>query len=1667
MEHETSTTKMSFGSSSPENSTDSQFGIHKALVLEECTLPKLRRSDLCEAFLRGHCGDGSLCKYSHQICQVESPEENVEIFSMTDASTEPNMLLFTPRRHQNPHFDEDGPGIESLQGIPRHDNDHTDIRQIQILPTMDEILATRPTYMPPKDFTEESHLENGSARLIDGLFRHLRYDSVEKIIDISYRACQLLAMLKPRPVFDDYKYNIDTPSGKQFCFYRNAHVSDLLFHERNALVVEISFDCPVALRGRKLFTSGRFEEGMLLGFVALDNDSSLSVTFLESTARQGSDSSKMAKKPGTQASILARFANPEGKDDVRRLCYYFKQVRKGRFALVEFPKCLLPGFYHCLKSLQAQIQGGDLPMSEHLAPKDPLSPIPVTAPKYAMLDNFTYDLTALVPTERKALSTDGAYFNPAGGKYNNLEKSKEFLASNTTLDQGQISALLDNLRRDLAFTQGPPGTGKTFLGLAMVQTLLASRSIGPNPPIIVVCATNHALDSFMEDIESKCTKRICRLGGQSKAKWTEKYSLRALQNDFKPIKAEVMQWRQNQTELKHQFDEVSKLVSGVSKDDDNWLCIKDLVKAKYPEFHGQFAAMHVDQENFIQELKKDSVDTVGLGYKAWLTGKDVDALETLHEDLASCFGTRLAELDEKAKGRIRRILVQLHEKARSKSDLTKVGNIWTMSLADRKALSKDWMAEVGVVSILDQITERHHRYQSSLQARRDNDTDKDRRVLASRDVIGLTTTLCAKFRHLLAQLKCKIVICEEAGEVLEAHSLTTLLPTIEHAIFIGDPKQLRSERSTHLLVPSELKISRPHVEEQILSSEHPEGSRVRLDESLFERLAFPVNADIAPKPMSFLNLQRRMHPDIANISRVTLYPNLLDHESTKHHPRVHGMRNRMYWFDHQQLEDTLSSSNGYSKSASNAAEVELTARLVQYLVEQNSYKFGNIAVLTPYNGQVAALKRRFSTFCSVYLSDADKAVIEDRNFGEELLTDVNNKTQVALSDMLRLATIDNFQGEEAKVIIMSTVRSNKAGKVGFMSHENRINVAVSRARDGFYVIGNSRTMQSSPMWGRIIRRKYAGTNAGLNLAAVTIVSESVPTVISLKTMEIVSPSVARSGSVGISATNYVTQVLVVHVNLPAQRDANMDGALANAVRNAKSALRINCRLLQTEFHRRPSAAFQQLSFPAKAYLTKLTNDVVLFCKHSCAEPRSAAKCFSACSGDGAALEQETGKIQLPCEHTLSIQELDLHVGFHSYLKACHAKNGPEPTKINIGPPQSQLCPTCKATITNVERYNNFFGLANLAKILKKGFGTFQAGQLELLSDVESTRQNLDSTFEFFIKKLSPKAVDLKKNRKLVAERMQRLTEVQSSAKQFKDRAEKFETNVLVLIKATNGYQGLSPFKPTTALYFELIFWLARLTSLQEATKIYKATQSFHDDGSGRAPLFTTTLQASVAKEASAAGYALTKRHEPAKLSGSTKLEFEMLVVTMLSFMLAWECEDELDSSVLDAPLKSFENIMKTSSMVNLEWKLLAQSINDAIEGVEFSSSLALSFGPPQPIHGAELIVCRNGHIGSREVSPCCGECGCVFPSHVENVVQLSAPIVKQEQPEDVRNFLAWMNAPGRSWKGKRASSSPLPASVAPKAPLPTKEQISKTLAEKGGGLCNGEDWVRLVLGRGK
>jgi len=69
---------------------------------------------------------------------------------------------------------------------------------------------------------------------------------------------------------------------------------------------------------------------------------------------------------------------------------------------------------------------------------------------------------------------------------------------------------------------------------------------------------------------------------------------------------------------------------------------------------------------------------------------------------------------------------------------------------------------------------------------------------------------------------------------------------------------------------------------------------------------------------------------------------------------------------------------------------------------------------------------------------------------------------------MRVTVVDNYQGEESDIILLSLVRSNEKGNVGFLKTENRICVALSRAKCGLYIMGNMENLcNSGNLWKNI------------------------------------------------------------------------------------------------------------------------------------------------------------------------------------------------------------------------------------------------------------------------------------------------------------------------------------------------------------------------------------------------------------------------------------------------------------------------------------------------------------------------------------------------------------------------------------------------------------------------
>lgn len=353
--------------------------------------------------------------------------------------------------------------------------------------------------------------------------------------------------------------------------------------------------------------------------------------------------------------------------------------------------------------------------------------------------------------------------------------------------------------------------------------------------------------------------------------------------------------------------------------------------------------------------------------------------------------------------------------------------IWALSSEDRSKLLKVWLTDI-LEDRLTRFVDYGQQYNAQILAARRVRGENGRRVMQKMRIIGCTTTAAAKMVSDLPAAGPEIIIVEEAGEILESHILAALGPSTQQLILIGDHRQLRAKAHYDLSVEK--------------------GTGYDLNRSLFERLI------LKNYPHQTLSQQHRMRPEISALVRALTYPSLSDAPSTSARAAIRGMQDNIVFLDHTSLETEGSQAydprqGGVSSSKTNAFEAEMTLKCVKYLAQQG-YRSDQIVVLSPYLGQLRLLFDVLQTENDPVLNDLDSYDLVRAGL-------MPAATAKAQRNPLRISTIDNYQGEESDIVIASLTRSNARGDIGFMSAPERLNVLISRARDGLILLGNSRT----------------------------------------------------------------------------------------------------------------------------------------------------------------------------------------------------------------------------------------------------------------------------------------------------------------------------------------------------------------------------------------------------------------------------------------------------------------------------------------------------------------------------------------------------------------------------------------------------------------------------------
>lgn len=199
-----------------------------------------------------------------------------------------------------------------------------------------------------------------------------------------------------------------------------------------------------------------------------------------------------------------------------------------------------------------------------------------------------------------------------------------------------------------------------------------------------------------------------------------------------------------------------------------------------------------------------------------------------------------------------------------------------------------------------------------------------------------------------------------------------------------------------------------------------------------------------PNCVELLTEQYRMHRDIMRFSSEWFYGGRLVAAPEVADRRILPLDTPLTWIDTSRL-GLEEEQNPLSQSRLNTTEAALLIEtLLQYIDQLGVQRLINervdFGIISPYKSQVQLLR---------HLVKSTPALRPLRQF-------------------ITVNTVDGFQGQERDVIMISMVRGNDEGRIGFLGDLRRMNVAITRARMKLIILGDTATLAHTPFYRRLI-----------------------------------------------------------------------------------------------------------------------------------------------------------------------------------------------------------------------------------------------------------------------------------------------------------------------------------------------------------------------------------------------------------------------------------------------------------------------------------------------------------------------------------------------------------------------------------------------------------------------
>ena len=308
-------------------------------------------------------------------------------------------------------------------------------------------------------------------------------------------------------------------------------------------------------------------------------------------------------------------------------------------------------------------------------------------------------------------------------------------------------------------------------------------------------------------------------------------------------------------------------------------------------------------------------------------------------------------------------------------------------------------------------------------------TNISNKLIAQAQIL-FTTNITAGGRQLKVIKELPVVIMDESTQSSEASTLVPLsLPGIKNFVFVGDEKQLSSFSN----IP-------------------------QLEMSLFERIL----ANGSYREPNMLDTQYRMHPRISDFPIKKFYHGKLKDGVTAENKMWDGIQYPLFFYQCDKGPEgrVVNNQNGMRAfTYNNIFECQEIIKLVYKLYLEKNVKLEDIGIITPYSSQRDLLSQMFVK--DAVVNPLGKGMLQETDEAEFLNSrrnDIQSHT-VNIINGLHVATVDSFQGHEKNFIIFSCVRNNAENKIGFLRDRRRLNVALTRAKNGLIVVGNKEVLK--------------------------------------------------------------------------------------------------------------------------------------------------------------------------------------------------------------------------------------------------------------------------------------------------------------------------------------------------------------------------------------------------------------------------------------------------------------------------------------------------------------------------------------------------------------------------------------------------------------------------------